>query len=148
MKKSDRIKSLMQLAEKREQQAVRDLGQARQQMAAQQTKLEELREYREEYRRRFLQDGEQGISGSQLQHFQAFMCQLDQAIENQHQVVEQLAAQCRQQTDHWQQRHQHTRILDKTRDRFARHERHQAERQEQRENDDLAATRYKPNKPS
>lgn len=143
MKRSDRIKSLMQLAEKQEQQAVRDLGQARQLMETHQAKLNELREYRDEYLRQFHHSGEQGISGLQLQQFRAFMQQLDQAIDNQCQVVEQLAEQCRQQTDHWQQRYQQTRILDKTRDKFARQERYQADRQEQRENDDRAATKVK-----
>lgn len=142
MKKSDRIKSLMQLAEKQEQQAVRDMGQARQLLETHQTKLVELREYREEYLLRFRQDGEQGISGLQIQHFQAFMQQLDMAIANQQQVVEQLLTQCQQQTHQWQERHQQTRILDKTRDRFVRHERREADKHEQRENDDRAAVKH------
>lgn len=143
MKKSDRIKSLMQLAEKQEQQAVRDMGQARQLLEIQQTRLDELREYREEYLLRFRRDGEQGISGLQIQHFQAFMQQLDMAIANQQQVVEQLLTQCQQQTRQWQERHQQTRILDKTRDRFARHERREADKHEQRENDDRVAVKHK-----
>ena len=144
MKKSKRIQPLKNLASRHEQQAARTLGQSRSQLGQQQGRLEELFAYRQEYQQRFRREAENGIRGAQLQTYQSFMLQLDEAIRQQRVQVEQAEQSCQTVTEQWRETHIRTQVLDKTIQRFRAHENRQAEKVSQREADDLAARRFCP----
>ena len=61
MTRSKRMQSVQHLAHNREQDAVRKLGESQQYLAAQQTKLQELRAYRDEYAKAFESSGGAGL---------------------------------------------------------------------------------------
>ncbi|MGD8525633.1 MAG: flagellar export protein FliJ [Thioalkalispiraceae bacterium] len=146
MKKSQRMLPIKNLAESHEDQAANLLGQSRQTLSQEQSRLEELKQYRQQYLQGFNNAGKNGMSGTQLQHYQRFIQQLDVAIAAQEQRIAQLSQQCEQARHHWQQKHHRTQALDKTVQRYQSHERYQQERKEQREIEDNLQSRYVRNK--
>lgn len=142
MKKSSRIQPLKNLASRHEQQAARVLGQSQTQLGKQQGRLQELFSYREEYQQRFYCQAKNGIAGAQLQAYQSFIQQLDEAISQQRRQVEQSEQTCHTVTAQWRERHIHTQILDKTIQRLQAKEERQAEKIQQREIDDRAGNAH------
>ncbi|VAX14242.1 hypothetical protein MNBD_GAMMA24-2015 [hydrothermal vent metagenome] len=142
MKKSTRIQPLKNLASRHEQQAARVLGQSKTQLGQQQGRLRELFNYREEYQQRFHLQAKNGIGGAQLQAYQSFMQQLDEAIRQQRRQIEQSEQTCHTVTAEWREKHIRTQVLDKTIQRLQVKEARQAEKIQQRESDDRAANRH------
>lgn len=136
MKKSQRITPIKNLAENAESKAAQQLGVSQQTLQQEKDRLNDLITYRQEYLQRFNDSGKAGMSGSQLQQYQNFIHQLDAAIYQQRQRIEQLSVQCQQARDQWQQKHNRTQALDKTIQRFQNQERHQENKKEQREVED------------
>ena len=136
MKKSQRITPIKNLAENAESKAAQQLGESQQTLQQEQQRLNDLITYRQEYLQRFNDSGKVGMSGSQLQQYQNFINQLDTAISQQRQRLEDLSMQCQQAREHWQQKHNRTQALDKTIERFQSQERHQENKKEQREVED------------
>ena len=141
MKRSSRIQPLKNLASRHEQQAARALGRSRARLGQQETRLQELFAYREEYQQRFRREAANGIAGAQLQTYQAFMQQLDEAIRQQRLQVEQAAQSCQSVTARWQETHVRTQVLDKALERLRAGEQRQAEKASQREVEDIFAAR-------
>ncbi len=142
MKKSSRIQPLKNLASRHEQQAARVLGQSQTQLGQQQGRLQELFSYREEYQQRFYRHAKNGIDGAQLQTYQSFIQQLDEAIRQQRRQVDQSAQTCHTVTAQWREKHIRTQVLDKTIQRLQVNEERQAEKIQQREIDDRAGKRH------
>ena len=136
MKKSQRITPIKNLAKNAESKAAQQLGQSQQALQQEQNRLNDLITYRQEYIQRFNDSGKVGMTGSQLQQYQNFINQLDVAIGQQQQRINDITAQCQQDRDNWQQRHNRTQALDKTIQRFQTQERHQQNKKEQREVED------------
>ncbi|HEB56069.1 MAG TPA: flagellar export protein FliJ [Gammaproteobacteria bacterium] len=142
MKKSSRIQPLKNLASRHEQQAARVLGQTQMQLGQQQGRLRELFNYREEYQQRFHLQAKNGIGGAQLQAYQSFMQQLDEAIRQQRRQIEQSEQACHTVTAQWREKYIRSQVLDKTIQRLQVKEARQAEKILQRESDELAANRH------
>lgn len=142
MKRSNRIQPLKNLASRHEQQAARVLGQSRTQLGAQLKRLQELFSYREDYQQRFRREAKKGIAGAQLQSYQTFIQQLDEAIRQQQTQVEQAEKNCSTVTSAWRETHIRTQVLDKTIQKLQATESRQAEKISQRETDDLMNNRY------
>ncbi len=142
MKKSSRIQPLKNLASRHEQQAARVLGQSQTQLGQQQGRLQELFSYRQEYQQRFHLQAKNGIGGAQLQAYQSFMQQLDEAIRQQRRQIEQSEQTCHMVTAQWREKHIRTQVLDKTIQRLQLKEARQAEKIQQRESDDRAGNRH------
>lgn len=141
MKKSNRIRPLKQLASRHEQQAARVLGESRKTLSDEQLRLDDLCRYREEYRKRFMSAGVNGMAGNQIQAYQNFLNQLDQAIQQQRLQVAEAEKNCQLDTRNWHDKHLKTQALDKTIQRFQQQETRHAEKCSQREADDLAGRR-------
>lgn len=135
-RRSDRMKLLQRLAEQREQVAVRSMGKSRQNLQAQQGRLNELDDFLKDYQQKFQHTGAQGMTGATIQLYQQFMRQLDQAIEQQQTAVSAADVDCQKKKKQWQATHTTTRIYDKTVERLVDKEQQHAQRQEQKEADD------------
>ena len=142
MKRSSRIQPLKNLASRHEQQAARVLGQSRTQLGQQMNRLQELFSYREDYQQRFRREAEKGIAGAQMQTYQIFIQQLDEAIRQQRVQVEQAEKTCSTVSSQWRETHMRTQVLDKTIQKLQATENRQAEKISQRETDDLMNNRY------
>ena len=136
MKKSQRLEPVVKVAENREQQAARALGQAQAQMNQAEQRLAELKNYKEEYLRRFHTQGSRGMSAAQMEDYRRFLAKLDAAIAQQQRVVEQAARAVEVQRNHWFERRGKTRALDKVVERYQADEQRREDLKEQGEQDE------------
>jgi flagellar FliJ protein len=134
--KSKRFTPVVRLAESREQQAARRLGEHKQALHGQEAKLAQLQTYRQDYIQRFLQDGAGGMTVNQMHSYRAFLLKLDQAITQQKTVIQQALNAVQEKQRQWQQERSKKQILQKVVDKYQQQEQKQAEKREQREIDD------------
>jgi flagellar FliJ protein len=138
MSPSKRLKPVQRFAASKEQKAARMMGQAKKSLQQEETKLQQLKQYHQEYLERFKQMAEKGMSATQLQEYRAFLSRLDEAIDQQQQVVAESTVNHRSTRNFWQQKHSRTQALNKAVDRFREQEQKRADKHEQKENDDLS----------
>ena len=135
-RKSERFQILQKLADQYENMAAKHLGVSAKNLFEQKQRLEELKQFRDDYARQFYESGSAGMSGSNLQSFQKFINQLDTAIAQQAMAVES-AEFDRQHKQHvWEDKHKTRKVYDKTIDRFEKKEQKEQLRREQNEQDD------------
>lgn len=138
MTRSKRMIPVVKVAENREQAAARSLGEVQQRLAAQQCKLEELVTYRDQYSSEFQQRSGQGMGVARLQDYRVFLARLNEAIQQQQQVVERCQQDCERQRRYWMSTRTRTQALGKVVDRYHREEQHLLERREQHASDERA----------
>jgi flagellar FliJ protein len=83
IKKSQRIKTIVEIKAAQEKNSLEALGASQRKLLATQAQIESLRKYRQEYQAKFNQQGGTGISVVQLLEFRSFMDKLDKAIAGQ-----------------------------------------------------------------
>lgn len=136
--KSRRLEPVARVTSHREQEAMRALGQARQRLAAQEQRLSELREYRDDYQRRLQQRGAQGIDVGALHEYRRFVGQLDTAIRQQEEQVARARQACADCEAHWQARRIRSQAMDKAVARSQATEQQAQAKREQGETDERA----------
>jgi flagellar FliJ protein len=138
MTKSERLKPVQRVNESREKDAARALGHSVQTLQQQEQRLAELQQYRDEYDKQIQEMGAKGVNASRLQQVQNFLHNLNRAISHQQQIVE-LASREREQKRHsWQQAHGKTQVMSKVIERYRADEQYQANKRDQKENDEHA----------
>lgn len=88
MKKSNRLQSILRLAEYRENSAIRGMVDSRRKVQQEQQKLEQLVSFQEQYSNRLNNSVSQGIAVSQLMEYREFLYRIGRAIQEQEQVVD------------------------------------------------------------
>lgn len=138
MTKSKRLQPVQRLSESREQDAARALGNSIQTVEDQERRLAELEQYRDEYHKYVQQRGEAGVMAAKLLELQRFLGNLNQAIEQQKQVVEAVRHEREQKRRSWQQAHGKSKAVGKVVDRYRTEEQLAANKREQKEIDEHA----------
>lgn len=138
MTRSKRMQPIVRVAEMREQAAAKDLGNAQRYLQEQESRLAELQGYQAEYARNFHTLGSQGISAMRFQELQRFMASLNQAIEQQQQMVQNAARACAQKKQLWQQAYGKSKSLDKVVERYSEQEQYEQGQREQKAADEMA----------
>ncbi len=135
MKKSKQLKSITRLAEIKELEAVRLMGECKKKFNEQTAQLESLKEYRESYVARY-----QSVSmaAHQLTDYRLFLDKLNRAIVEQEGVVLKNLNSVHEQEKLWQLAHQHTNGIQKLSEKAVQDERFVEDKQEQAESDDRA----------
>jgi len=141
MKRSKRLKPVVRVAESREQQAARALGEAQTRLAQAKQQLEELCQYRADYGRRLQQAGASGMGAARLDDYQQFLHKLGQAIEQQTRTIAQAAREVEERRSQWYILRGKVRMLDTVVCRYQDAEERQALRKEQQEQDERAQRR-------
>ena len=136
MSPSKRLKPVQKLADSRERTAAQQFGQSQQSLNEHKTKLDELRQYHDEYMERFQSAMQSGISSAQLQEYRAFIAKLNEAIRQQEQVVASSQRDRSNKRENWQQKHTRVMALDKVVDRYKKEEIKTADKKEQNEADE------------
>ena len=136
MKRSQRFEPVVKVAENREQEAARLLGDAQTTLTDAQQRLAELEGYREEYIKRFHVTGSEGMSAAQMMDYRAFLAKLDQAITEQGVAVGQAASLVEQQRQEWFTRRGKVKMLDTVVARYQADEQRDANRKEQGDQDE------------
>lgn len=89
MSRPFRLQPLLSLAQTRNEEATRKLGQLNKQLHETEAQLEMLRQYRRDYQARLQTASQEGMNPALLRNFQEFIFKLDAAIAQQLKIVEQ-----------------------------------------------------------
>jgi flagellar FliJ protein len=130
MLEQKRLEPIHDLAEKREDDAARELGEARKQLALRESQLHELETYRE--------PPAKAASVEMLRNREAFRLRLAEAITQQRRAVELARRNVETARQRWLGSHRQTELYDKLIERARCHEQAQQDRREQRDQDELA----------
>jgi flagellar FliJ protein len=138
MKRSQRLDSVVKIAESEEQGAARELGECQRQLEEHQSRLSQLQSFRLEYTSRLQQRAGLGISALQMQSYHAFIAQLDRGIEEQRRVIQSVLMQVEYKKQHWFTKRIRTQAMDKVRSQYVYQEQLMDNKQEQKECDERA----------
>jgi flagellar FliJ protein len=105
---------------------------------AQEQRLSELEQYRNEYYKYVQERGAAGVTAGKLLDLQRFLNNLNLAIEQQKQVVEMARSEREQMKASWQQAHGKHKALNNVVDRYREDERVADGKREQKEIDEHA----------
>lgn len=135
MDKSKRMQPISRIVDQRERKAAQAFGDARAEASEQETRLSDLRSYRQEYMNRFEAQGRDGLTGAQVRDYQRFLDQLDKAIVQQEQTCEQAKSAVRGSKQAWVAKNTKATALRNVVSRFRQAEAYGAARGEQKEAD-------------
>jgi len=113
MKRSQRIKTIVEIKATQEKSALEALGASQRKLSATQAQVESLRKYRQEYQDRFNQRGGMGASVLQLLEFRSFMDKLDKAIAGQENSLSECETDLMTKRKIWESMHHRTQSLQK-----------------------------------
>ncbi len=139
MKKSQRIKTIVDIKATQEKNALEVLGAVQRELLSMQSQVEGLRNYRKEYQDRFDQLGVKGVNVAQLLEFRSFIDKLDKAIIGQEQVLSSIEAELMAKRKIWEELHHKTQSLQKVCDSALAIEMKQEAKREQLEQDERAS---------
>lgn len=139
MKKSQRIKTIVDIKATQEKNALEALGAVQGKLQSMQQQVEGLRNYRQEYQHRFEQLGIKGVNVAQLLEFRSFIDKLDKAILGQEQVLSSIEAELKAKRKVWEELHYKTQSLQKVCDSAVMVEMKQEAKREQQEQDERAS---------
>ncbi|HXC59135.1 MAG TPA: flagellar export protein FliJ [Steroidobacteraceae bacterium] len=138
MTRSERMAPVQRVLGKTEQQRARDLADARTRLTAAESKLQDLEQYRRDYEKNFQQRAKAGQPVTALRDFQVFLARLDQAIQQQTQIVAAGRGDVAGQTTRWQSAARQVKAVDSVVDRWQGEERRDQDRRDQKETDERA----------
>jgi flagellar FliJ protein len=139
VKKSQRIKTIVEIKANQEKNALEVLGGVQRQLQSMQAQVEGLRNYRKEYQDRFDQLGAKGVNVAQLLEFRSFIDKLDKAIMGQEQILSSIEAEVIAKRKIWEELHHKTQSLQKVCDSALVVEMKQEAKREQQEQDERAS---------
>lgn len=132
------MQPVKRIAESKERDAAKALGESQRVMQEQGDRLAQLKAYREEYRTHVQQTGSAGVSAGRLQELHRFLNRLDEAIAEQEKRLQMAAQVCEERRHGWFDARGRTRVLDKVVAKYQEEERVDAARHEQKELDEFA----------
>lgn len=138
MKQSQRLESVVQLAQSRAQEAAQALAFVQQRLQDEQQKLAQLQQYLAEYRDTVAQEGSKGLTVAVFRRYQDFSDNVGKAIAAQTQQVNTVHRQVEQVQRHWQMLDAKHKGLVKLQDKARQTESLLRQRQEQKELDEIA----------
>lgn len=127
-----RLRPVIEMAERAEREAARQLGQAQLQLGQAEAKLGELRQYFNDYQQQWLTQGSQGVSGQWLMNYQRFLSQLESAIGQQQRSVDWHRNNLNKLREQWQQRRGRLEGLGKLVERYRLEAQRLADKREQK----------------
>ena len=138
-KSSERLRTLLKLAELKEQQAARQLGVTSERLQQAQRQSHQLVQYSEEYQQQYVARGaEQTFSRRDLLNYQGFFSQLEQVQEQQRRVIDMRNEEREHARAAWLETYRKRHLLAQVRERRLQREAQAAEKKLQGELDDRA----------
>jgi flagellar FliJ protein len=133
-----RLAPVVDMAEKAEREAARQLGHCQELVSQAEAKLGELERFRGDYQQQWISEGSKGVSGQWLMNYQRFLSQLETAIGQQHQSLDWHRANLEKVRAVWQQRYARLEGLRKLVQRYIDEARLAEDKREQKLLDELA----------
>ncbi|WP_166265145.1 flagellar export protein FliJ [Marinobacter caseinilyticus] len=138
MLRSKRLEVVLALEQRRENEALDVMAQARQYAQQQQQRLEELHRYQADYRDQMRKSQQGVVSVSRLQGWQAFIAQLDQVIQQQERQVSHALEVLDKRRQDWQQAYERRRGMARHIDACRQQERRDWDIREQKQLDEAS----------
>lgn len=135
-KKSTRLKTVVQLAEQREQRAAKILADTRKRLLVAQQQMDSLRAYQNDYAQNFSRLAARPTHPAVLANYSGFYQSLNRAEEIQLKQIEVIQEQLGRAMQHWQLQYQRRLNMEKLFKAALASEEQQAEKRLQREFDD------------
>ncbi len=136
--RATRLAPVIEMAERDEREAARQLGRCQALLSQAEVKLGELHRYLADYQQQWLTEGRQGVSGQWLMNYQRVLAQLETAINQQNQSVNWHRDNLRKARELWQQRYARLEGLRKLVQRYLDEARAAADKREQKLLDELS----------
>ena len=138
MLRSRRLEVVLSLEERKEQEALERMGEARKLVEQQREQVQNLNRYQQEYRDQ-IRNSQQGVvQVSRLQAWQAFIAQLDQVIRQQQKQLAQAEQVFETRKQEWQQAWERRRGMEKYIETCRQQEQREQELREQKPSDEAA----------
>lgn len=142
MLRSRRLEVVLSLEERKEQEALERMGEARKLAEQQREQVQNLNRYQQEYRDQ-IRNSQQGVvQVSRLQAWQAFIGQLDQVIRQQQKQLEQAEKVFEARKQEWQQAWERRRGMEKYIDTCRQQEQKEQDLREQKLSDEAAGRSF------
>jgi flagellar protein FliJ len=139
MKKSQRIKTLVELKSEQEKNALKVLGISQRKLTDIENQVDNLKKYRQEYQDNFNQLGGGGVKVAQLLEFRSFIEKLDQAINGQEHALRLCKEELMLKRKAWESIHHKTNGLQKVLDSSIALETKQKNSMEQKDLDERSS---------
>ncbi|AYC32529.1 flagella biosynthesis chaperone FliJ [Pseudomonas cavernae] len=143
LSRAKRLQPVIEMAERDEREAARQLGHQQGLVKQAEAKLGELERYRGDYQQQWLSEGQRGVSGQWLMNYQRFLSQLETAIGQQRQSTNWHRDNLNKARELWQQRYARLEGLRKLVQRYQDEARLAADKREQRLLDELSQRLHK-----
>ena len=142
MLRSRRLEVVLSLEERKEQEALERMGEARKLAEQQREQVQNLNRYQQEYRDQ-IRNSQQGVvQVSRLQAWQAFIAQLDQVIRQQQKQLEQAEQVFEARKHEWQQAWERRRGMEKYIETCRQQEQREQDLREQKLSDEAAGRAF------
>ena len=138
MTKSKRMQPVAKVADQRERQAAVEMAEFRRFLDAQQARLDELNNYRNDYARHFEEAGRGGMDAARMADYRRILARLNEAIVYQEQRLAGLHNDYERVRQRWTDTRTRAAALDKVMERYREEERREGDRREQGESDERA----------
>ena len=138
MKKSQRLKIIVDLNAENEKKALQELGKTQTKKGELQAQLDNLKQYRQEYNDQYQSISKAGVNIAKLLEFRSFISKLDKVIEDQEQAILRLESELVFVRKTWERQHQKTKSIQKVCDSAKAEELKKENKREQNEQDDRA----------
>lgn len=142
MLRSQRLQPVLALEERKEQEALDRMGEARQQVESHREQVENLESYQQEYRNQIRANQQGVVPVARLQAWQAFIAQLDQVIAAQQQQLKQAEQLFEQRRREWQQAWERRRGMEKYIETCRQQEQREQDLREQKMADEAAGRAF------
>ena len=142
MLRSQRLEVVLSLEERKEQEALERMGEARKLVEQQREQVQNLNRYQQEYRDQ-IRNSQQGVvQVSRLQAWQAFIAQLDQVIRQQQKQLAQAEQVFETRKQEWQQAWERRRVMEKYIETCRQQEQREQDLREQKLSDEAAGRAF------
>ncbi|HFB66975.1 MAG TPA: flagellar export protein FliJ [Aeromonadales bacterium] len=142
MLRSKKMKPVVKLAGHREKNAARELNQSRESHALQQKRLFDLQQHRQNYAKQIETKARKGMNAMEFARAQAFLAQIDTAIEQQRQHLVSSQEVVNVKTAGWKTDKMKQRVMQNVTTRIEKEESSLREKKDQREVDDIIGLRF------
>ncbi|MBW0146761.1 flagellar export protein FliJ [Marinobacter arenosus] len=142
MLRSRRLEVVLSLEERKEQEALERMGEARKLVEQQREQVDNLNRYQQEYRDQIRHSQQGVVPVSRLQAWQAFIAQLDQVIIQQQKQLDQAGQVFETRRLEWQQAWERRRGMEKYIETCRRQEQREQDLREQKLADEAAGRAF------
>jgi flagellar export protein FliJ len=141
---SERLMTVLKLAQRKQQAAAKQLSARQQQQLSMIDQQRQLTEYRSEYNRSFAERAAQSYNPVTLANYQRFYANLDSVVDAQHYRVKDAEFELEQAKARWRQLYASEKNMEKLIDRKRQQEQLELDRREQKLIDDRSQATKNP----